>query len=219
MTTPRFLASLFALALLVGALPAGADDAALPAACNGESPVLAEGETLVEHTLYLHATTRVGTVDQAQEFATASISGKTFMNTTAPAGSDHKVTPIVTGTNSNFNGNWNMAYWKGTIPEGTRIVCAGTTFYAAAQGAITAKLFVDKAWADVTPDANRPATATGADNVRLFTANFGKTELEVFDNAVLQLAPGGAGAVLFDSTDYASKFTYITIAPPPPPTP
>jgi hypothetical protein len=165
---------------------------------------------LVEHTLYLHGTTRVGTVDQVQDYAAGAPTGKKFMSPEAPMGSDFKVDPVSIGLNSTSNGNPHMAYWWARLPAGTRIVCAGATFFGSAQGTLTAMLFSDRAWMEYPPQGRQYASATGTETVKTWNARFGVVDLVPNDGIVFQIAPSAAGAIFYDSVEYPSKFTYVT---------
>ena len=219
MKISRLLAVLSAAALSAAALPALAEGETLPASCNGTSPVLAEGETLVEHTLYFDSVAPVGNVDEAEAFANLAVSDNKFMTSEAPTATQDKVDVMAGVSNDKFNGNVSMSYFKHTFDTEQRIVCAGTTFFAASQDVVEAKLFVDKAWGDVEPAFDMAATATGSEQVKSYTANFGATDLEVWENLVVQLTSDTAGAILYGAAAHPSSFTYVTIEQAPTETP
>lgn len=219
MKLSRLIAVLSAAALLAGALPVLAEGETLPAACNGTSPALAEGETLVEHTLYFDSETPVGNVDAAEAFANFAISDKKSMSPDAPTGTQDKIDVMAAVSNDKFNGNPTFSYFQHVFDTEQRFVCASTTFFAATQGPMQAKLFADKAWGDVEPNFDTAAVATGSDQVKSYTANFGVMDLEVWENLVIQLTTETGGAVLYGSTARPSSFTYVTIEQAPTPTP
>ena len=220
MKISRFVSILSAAALAVAAVPALAEGE-LPAACGGKAPALAEGETLQEHTVYLHGTSQLGDQDGVEDL-TASRPQKTFMNATAPTGPASKVdNNMASGGNDKFNGNFLLSYWAMQLDEPARIVCAGATVFTTDTGNPTLQLFFDQPFATAVPGASGTTAATGS-GVRTATGVFKPFDVLVDYDVNFQVIASRPGSqMLYDSTTHPSQFTYVTVvpAPPAPPTP
>jgi len=209
MNNARVFGVLSALMVVLAAVPAAAVQP-LPDVCGNRPVPLAEGEYLVEHTLFLRGLYDVGNVDQVEAFSRLSVSRSKPMTAEEPTGSRSPRRRRATGTNPDFHGNPAMAYWSATLDDEPRIVCAGATFYGAAQGNLSARLFFDQGFGSTEVASSAQAVRHSGDTVTKWTAVFRNLDHHAWD-LTLQITPSTAGTVLYDSTDHPSSFTFVTV--------
>lgn len=187
----------------------------LPAACGGKAPVLAEGETLQEHTLFLHGTSQLGDEDGVNDLL-ASRPSATYMDDTAPTSPVSKVdNNMATLGNDKFNGNPLLSYWALELAAPTRIVCASAKVFTTDNGNPTLQLFFDQGYATAEVGATAATAATGT-GVRTATGAFKSLDVTVAVDLTLQvLASRPASQMLYDSTTHPASFSYVTVVPAP----
>jgi hypothetical protein len=215
----RALSLAAAAALLFAALPAGAashGEASGP--CGDREIPLADGETLVQRTLFFHGSAPVGNVDGAQDSRDGGAS-RLFMDATAPTVADHKVyasRPAGAIGAPAFAQNQFLGYWIHGLEAEQRVVCAQATVFAAtATGNLPVQLWVDAPRGLGAPTVTASGKAT-ANQASKYVVNFGALDVEAFDSLLVQLVPDAPGALAYyDSTGRPSSFTYMTVEPAP----
>ncbi|MBW3665376.1 MAG: hypothetical protein KY469_19960 [Actinobacteria bacterium] len=184
-------------------------------ACQGRDIPLAEGEELVEHTVYMHGTSPSGNADAAEDTVDGAAS-RLFMDEQAPTESAAKVFAgknYVVGPNPNFAASPLLGYWNLQLGGVLRVVCAEAVVYAGTnQGSLSLQLWADAAWAS---DSGRIAEGTGAstaNQIAPYRVNFGPLAAQASSSLLVQATHEPPGSLLYyDSTARPSWFTYVTV--------
>ena len=207
----RIAAALSAAAFAVSGAPATAE-ANVPAACGTTAPVVAEGEQLVERTLYFHGESTLGDVDGFQGFAGGP--SLQTMDGQAPTAAEPKV-DTNSGTSvypATLPGNPIMSAWHTYFDETTRIACFGFTYWAASDaGQMSVQLHPDPEFiVGVNAPVKATATGAGAGVVKYSSAAKLPAALTA-DSLYAQIEADTPAAILYDAKDYPSSVTLVTI--------
>ena len=217
MNITRIAAVVSAAAFVVAAAPATATETAAPAACGATAPAVAEGEQLVERTLYFHGASAVGDADSYPGMAGSM--GPLTLSPEAPTGTQPKAdtnasTAVYPAT---LPGNPIMSAWHTYLDETTRIACFGFTYWAVSNGSdMAVQLHPDSAFIlGETPPVTATASGTGTGIVKYTSAMALPAPLTIDSEVFAQIEPASPATILYDSVDYPSAVTLVTVEPAP----
>ena len=224
MTSLRSAAAIAVLALAFGATPfASADSAAAPAACGATPPAVPEGQQLVERTLYFHGESASGDVDSYPSLANGT-PGPLKLTPAPPTGTQPKVDTNASTTlyPAGLPGNMIHSAWHTYLDQSVTLACYGFDFFAVGDGGpMSTQIWPDAALilgSDVEPETST-ATGSGAPVARYTSAAALKTPRLIDVEIFAQIEAETPATILYDSTDYPSKITLVTLEPLPAPTP
>lgn len=193
----------------------------VPAICTAGVPELADGEVLVERTLWFHGEQASGTPGQVSNFPLGYDPAKT-MDEEAPTGEQPKLDVLFgVGLNNAFVGGPTLPYWRAMLDDEPRIVCARADFYAEIPGNAEVRLFADESYATGGTTARADAAPTGEDgSLAGWAADFGALDVQVWElvvqvSHVSSISPRDAGVVGYDSTGAPSALRIVTVEPAP----
>lgn len=208
-------------ALSVTAPLAATAEGDVPAACGTTAPAVAQGEQLVERTLYFRGESTVGDVDSFPQFA--GDPERMILSPDAPTGTQPKVD--VNGSTTvypaSLPGNPIMSAWGNYVENTTRVACFGFTYWATGAGDDMNVLLwpdADFILGESTP-ASDAATGEGAGVVKYTSSAALDTPLTIDSRLYAQVEAATPASILYDSTDYPSAITLVTIEPAPVPEP
>lgn len=210
-----------ALALVAGltlsVAPGAATEGELPEACGTRAPVIEDHEQLVERTLYFHGEAALGDADGYRSFFDST--NRQTMDDTAPTAATPKVDSNASKSvyPASLPGNPIMTAWHATTDQPLRVACFGFNFWALGDGAdMTVMLWPDSPFilGTGTPTA---VSATGdGENLVHYQSRFKPLKpVAVVYEMYAQIEASAPAAILYDSVDYPSSMTLVTIEPKP----
>ena len=204
-----------AAALALTALPGAATETELPAACGTKAPVISEHEQLVERTLYFHGEAALGDADGYASFFDSTNRQK--MDSTAPTSATPKAD--TNGSKSvypaSLPGNPIMTAWHTTTDVPLRVACFSFDFWALGDGAdMTAILWPDSPFILGTGSPSSITAAGQGENIVRYQAQYRPRQPVVVDYELYaQIEASSPATILYDSVDYPSSVTLVTIEP------